>query len=203
MSSSYHNIKIVQDEKTDLNYERYRFVIKMNRNNKPRNNQEFNDFINPENIRILKNAAGAGVKMVDNFLTNVTPHVETIIRDFFSESASSASSGTESASTTNKKKIKFYKKETSTNILIACEIPRVSKENCAVKLYNGTLVVMARIDQSEPSFEFLSNEEYLVDIEVPNYVRQKDITARCLNGMLYITVNTHLLDTDCNINITN
>ena len=54
MSSSYHNIKIVQDEKIDLNYERYRFVIKMSRNNKPPNNQEFNDFINPENIRILK-----------------------------------------------------------------------------------------------------------------------------------------------------
>ena len=180
----------------------------MSRNNKPPNNQEFNDFINPENIRILKNAAGAGVKMVDTFLTNVTPHVETIIRDFFSESSSassvsSSSSGAGSASTTNKKKIKFYKKETSTNILIACEIPRVSKENCAVKLYNGTLVVMARIDQSEPSFEFLSNEEYLVDIEVPNYVRQKDISARCLNGMLYVTVNTHLLDTYFNIDITN
>ena len=62
---------------------------------------------------------------------------------------------------------------------------------------------MARIEQSEPMFDFLSNDEYLVDIEVPNYVRYKDITARCLNGMLYVTVNINLIDTDCNIDITN
>jgi HSP20 family molecular chaperone IbpA len=165
----------------------------MSQNNQSTSNQEF---INPENIRILKNAAGAGVKMVDTFLTNVTPHIEAVIKDFFSETPSYSNQ-------TNKKTIKYYKKETPTNILIACEIPRVSIENCAVKLYNGALVVMAKIEQPEPLFEFLSNEEYLVDIDVPKYVRQKDITARCLNGMLYITVNTHLLDTDCNIDITN
>ena len=170
----------------------------MSRTNQSRYNQEFNnDFINTENIRILKHAAGAGVKMVDTFLTNVSPHIETTIKAFFSESM------TPPVSSKNKKTIKYYKKETNNNIFIACEIPRVSKEKCAVKLYNGTLVVMAKIDTSETSFEFLSNEEYLVDIEVPKYVRQKDITARCLNGMLYIIVNIHLLDTDCNIDITN
>ena len=181
------------------------------------------DFITPENIRILKNAAVGGVKMVDSFLTNVTPHIETAIKDFFSETvsaatgmsssttATSAATGMSSSTTANtisntissKRIIKYYKKETSSCILIACEIPRVSKENCAVKLYNGILVVMAKITHNEPRFEFLSNEEYLVDIEVPKYVQQKDITAKCINGMLYVTVNTHLLDTECNINITN
>ena len=96
--------------------------------------------------------------------------------------------------TPNKRIIKYNKKETSSCILIACEIPRVSKDNCSVKLYNGVLVVMAKTTQMEPNFEFLSNEDYLVDIEVPKYVRQKDITAKCVNGMLYVTVNTHSLE---------
>ena len=165
------------------------------------------DFITPENIRILKNAAVGGVKMLDSFLTNVTPHIETTIKDFFSESVSAATGMTPSTSTTsttsNKRKIKYYKKETSNRVLIACEIPRVSKENCAIKLYNGILVIMAKTTQTESGFEFLSNQEYLVDIEVPKYVQQKDITAKCINGMLYIIVNTHLLDTECNIDITN
>ena len=196
MISSYHNVKIVQDKKFDLKYNRYRYIIQMNR---PGANQ---DFITPENVRILKNAAGAGVKIVDSFLTNVTPHIETTIKDFFSETVS-ATGDTTSKPSPNKRIIKYYKKETTSNILIACEIPRVSKENCTVKLNNGTLVVMAKTTRFESNFEFLSNEDYLVDIEVPKYVRQKDITAKCINGMLYITVNTHLLDTECNIDITN
>tara|TARA_B110001469_G_scaffold127611_1_gene149259 strand:+ start:4534 stop:5037 length:504 start_codon:yes stop_codon:yes gene_type:complete len=166
--------------------------------NRPGANQ---DFITPENIRILKNAAVGGVKMVDSFLTNVTPHIETTFKDFFSEQVSSDDRTT--PKTPNKRIIKYNKKETSSCILIACEIPRVSKDNCSVKLYNGVLVVMAKTTQMEPNFEFLSNEDYLVDIEVPKYVRQKDITAKCVNGMLYVTVNTHSLDTECNIDITN
>ena len=83
------------------------------------------NFITPENVRILKNAAGAGVKLVDTFLTNLTPHIDTAIKDFFSETSSTTNGGGYSGSDMNvssKRIIKYYKKETTNNVFIACEI---------------------------------------------------------------------------------
>ena len=160
--------------------------------------------INPQTINTLINAAGTGMKMFDSFLTQITPHVNDVLstasglagngnRNTTAGNNNTTAGNRNSNTTTNKqiKELKLYRNESDSLVLLALEIPRISKDNCSIKLNGNILEISAKTHSSESNFEFLGDIEYKNMIKIDNIITKEHIKARFLNGMLYIEVNKY------------
>ena len=187
--------------------------------------------INPQTINTLISAAGTGMKMFDSFLTQITPHVNDVLSTASGLAGngnsntnmgnrnttagncnttagnSNTTAGNGNSNTTTNKQIKelnLYRNESDSLVLLALEIPRISKDNCSIKLNGNILEISAKTHSSESNFEFLDDIEYKNMIKIDNIITKEHIKARFLNGMLYIEVNKNIKhDNKIDINIEN
>lgn len=86
--------------------------------------------------------------------------------------------------------------ETENEFVLTANMPGVSKENVKIKLEDGNLIIMGRIDYSER----IKNRFVLSETEIGNYCRrfrisdgidESRIDAKLDNGQLHITLPKH------------
>ena len=96
---------------------------------------------------------------------------------------------THSPTSTNFKSnnIKFYRKNFSDKILICCEIPGVSKENCKINYSNRMLNVSGRSNFTE-DWGFIKSREYNLQLDIGER-KNSDIKVKYENGLLKIRIN--------------
>lgn len=171
-------------------------------------NQNIN--LNAETLQTLTNLAGTGAKLFDDIVRDVTPKVEKAMGDVFTNLTTFNNNNQQSARNNNSNKsLVIYENETENAILIACELPRINKTDCSVKLentnteaYDNNLVIRAKTQEPPDDFKFLECINYEKRILVPHYIKKNDISVKYMNGMLYITINKKKEPiTESNINI--
>lgn len=138
----------------------------------------------------LTNVAETGVKVLDKFMSDLTPKVETVINSVFNE-------GVHRAPMVPKTELYFMKK-TDKAILIACELPRVEKQNCKIKVINNVLTINATssLPSEMEQFNFIDPKEYTISITVPKDINKEQITAKIIDGVLYIQITKSLNNID-------
>jgi len=92
-----------------------------------------------------------------------------------------------SASTNFKSNIKFYKKNFPDKILICCEIPGVSKENCKINYSNRMLKVCGTSCFTD-DWGFIKSREYNLQLDIGER-KNSDIKVKYENGLLKIRIN--------------
>ena len=165
--------------------------------------------LNAETLQTLTNLAGTGAKLFDDIVRDVTPKVEKAMGDVFTNLTTF--NNTNQQSSTINKSLTIYENDTDNSIFIACELPRINKSDCSVKLentntkaYDNNLVIRAKTQEPPDDFKFLECINYEKRILVPHYIKKNDISVKYMNGMLYITINKirESTNTGCNINYT-
>ena len=96
---------------------------------------------------------------------------------------------THSSTSTNFKSnnIKFYRKNFSDKILICCEIPGVSKENCKIN-YSNRMLKVCGTSSFIDEWNFVKNKEYNLQLDIGER-KNSDIKVKYENGLLKIRIN--------------
>lgn len=163
--------------------------------------------ISPENINNIASAAGTGLKMLDGFLTQISPHVNevlTVAQSVIIPGIQTQTQHNANIYTTqqdSRMQLKLDTHESNTYIYVAVEIPGIIKENCNLKLENGYLVIEVKSSHKQDGFDFLKSKEYINKIALSSNIDKTKIKAHYLNGMLYITITKADIDSDNKINI--
>jgi HSP20 family molecular chaperone IbpA len=194
------NIQITENH---LRFNKYLYVItKMDNSNTNLDND-------------LTNLASAGITMVDTFFKSVAPiaknfsekmtELDKIIKtsDNVSSNAAHATNTTESSvpdTASVNKPISYFEHEDETALYFVLDLPRVNKESCRIDINNNMLTVIANTDNPPQNFAFLPNNTVEVAIPLKFAVTKNEITARNINGALYITINKNI-NNNININI--
>ena len=148
-------------------------------------NQSINDI-----AYTLTNIAETGVKVLDKFMTDITPKVETVINSVLNDDVHRAPMVPKTES--------YLMKETDEAILIACELPRVEKRNCKIKVINNSLTINATLSLSSEmsKFEFIEQKKYTISVTVPKDIDTRMIIAKMVDGVLYIQITKSLNNMD-------
>ena len=179
------NIECVENH---LKYEKYSYSINME--NQPNIDKTLDDVA----VK-LTNVAETGVKVFDNFLTSLSPKVENVLNTVLKDQTNV----NEKKTNLNKNNPYFYK-ETESNILVACEIPRVEKNNCRIKLDNNNILnISAKTSAPKPDsdiskFNFMEQREYTFEIKISKDINSKMIIAKIIDGVLYIEISKKLIN---------
>lgn len=183
------NIESVENH---LKYEKYNYYIDMQNNINPNLDKTFDDVA----VK-LTNAAETGVKVFDSFLTSLSPKVENVLNSVMQEQTRSQ---TQSSCDLNNQKQQYFIKEIDSKIFIVCEIPRVEKANCRIKLdSNNILNINAKTlpypDNDDMSkFNFIEQREYSFEIKLSKEINSKMIVAKIVDGVLYIEISKKLIN---------
>lgn len=94
--------------------------------------------------------------------------------------------------------IKFYRKNFSDKILICCEIPGVSKENCKINYSNRMLKICGTSCFTE-DWGFIKSREYNLQLDIGERTNN-DIKVKYENGLLKIHIK-NLEEVNSNIEI--
>lgn len=200
------NIQITENH---LRYNKYLYVINKMDNSNTKSNLD-ND---------LNNLASAGITMVDTFFKSVGPiaknfsekmtELDKIIKNSDKANSNATSNATPTSdfnsssapdTASANKPISYFEHEDETALYYVLDLPRVNKESCRIDINNNMLTVIANTDNPPKNFEFLPNNTLEVAIQLKFAVTKNEITARNLNGALYITINKNITN-NININI--
>jgi len=179
------NIECVENH---LKYEKYNYTINME--NQPNLDKTLDDVA----IK-LTNVAETGVKVFDNFLSSLSPKVENVLNTVLKDQTNV----NEKASNLKKTNPYFFK-ETESEILIVCEIPRVEKNNCHIKLDNNNILninaktSLPKNGSDISQFNFMEQREYTFEIKVSKDINSKMIIAKIIDGVLYIEISKKLIN---------
>ena len=148
-------------------------------------NQSINDI-----AYTLTNIAETGVKVLDKFMTDITPKVETVINSVLNDDVHRAPMVPKTES--------YLMKETDEAILIACELPRVEKRNCKIKVINNSLTINATssLPSEMSKFDFIEQKKYTISVTVPKDIDTRMIIAKMVDGVLYIQITKSLNNMD-------
>lgn len=140
----------------------------------------------------LEKIAVAGMNLFDSFVKTSEPIIKT-----FSEFEKNVSTSYQTRSSNSvKQPLKYKKNITNDYVYLAVEIPRISRDNCDIKLVNDLICLSAKTDCSEAGFEFLPLIEYKLEVQLPEKPSQSDIKANYKNGMLYIIIKRNQINGD-------
>ena len=130
-----------------------------------------------------------GHKLVDELQTMGHDFINTAMSVSVPIINTMAGVETHSSTSTNFKSnnIKFYRKNFSDKILICCEIPGVSKENCKINYSNRMLKVFGRSSFTE-DWGFIKSREYNLQLDIGER-KNSDIKVKYENGLLKIRIN--------------
>lgn len=152
--------------------------------------------LNAETLQTLTNLAGTGAKLFDDIIRDVTPKVEKAMGDVFTNLTTFNTNQQSSTTNSSNKTLTTYENKTDNSIFIACELPRINKADCSIKLENtnpnasdNNLVIRAKTQEPPDDFKFLECINYETKILVPHYIKKNDISVKYMNGILYITIN--------------
>ena len=151
----------------------------------------------------LTSAAETGVKVFDSFLTSLSPKVENVLNSVIKEQTKYHQTN---SSNTNKSKQPYFINETSSKIFIVCEIPRVEKSNCRIKLDNNNILNINAKTSPHPEtsvmskFNFIEQREYSFQIKLTEKINSNMIEAKIIDGVLYIDISKKLINIE-DINI--
>tara|TARA_B110001469_G_C9630475_1_gene315334 strand:- start:1065 stop:1520 length:456 start_codon:yes stop_codon:yes gene_type:complete len=95
--------------------------------------------------------------------------------------------------------INYYRTDSDDKILICCEIPGVSKENCKLNYTNQVLRIQCYTTYEE-EWSFIVNKKYYREINV-GLILNDNIKASYDCGLLKITIKKHNIDIESNIDI--
>ena len=120
--------------------------------------------------------------------------MENVLNSVIKEQTSSNNSGL------NNQKQQYFINETDAKIFIVCEIPRVEKINCHIKLDNNNILkinakTLPYPDNSDMSkFNFIEQREYTFEIKLSKEINSKMIVAKIVDGVLYIEISKKLIN---------
>jgi HSP20 family molecular chaperone IbpA len=100
---------------------------------------------------------------------------------------------------TNINNINYYRNDSDDKILICCEIPGVSKENCRLNYSERVLKIQCNTTYND-EWSFITNKKYYREINV-GIILNKNIKAEYDSGLLKITIMKHSIDIESNIDI--
>jgi HSP20 family molecular chaperone IbpA len=95
--------------------------------------------------------------------------------------------------------ITYYRKNMDTKILLMCELPGVSKENCKLHFNNGVLRIRGDTNHNG-DWVNMGGKKYSKDINIGGNINE-NIVAKYENGLLKITILKNDLNIDSNIEI--
>ena len=95
--------------------------------------------------------------------------------------------------------INYYRTDNDETILICCEIPGVSKENCKVNYNNPLLKIQCSTAYNE-EWLFITNKKYYREINV-GIILNENINVSYDSGLLKITIKKHNIDIESNVYI--
>ena len=95
--------------------------------------------------------------------------------------------------------INYYRKNINDKILLICELPGVSKNNCTLHFSNGILRVSGSTNHNG-EWENISDKKYYKEINIGGNITE-NIEASFENGLLKITILKNDLNIDSNIEI--
>ncbi len=183
------NIELVENH---LRYQKYNYLINME--NPPSIDKTLDDVA----VK-LTNVAESGVKVLDSFLTSLSPKVENVINTVLQDQHVNKSNTACKDNNTNMK-LPYFVKDTESKMLIVCEIPRVEKSNCHIKLDTNNILNIAAKTSTHPDgsemtqFNFIEQREYTFEIKVPKNINSKMIMAKIIDGVLYIDISKRLIN---------
>ena len=130
-----------------------------------------------------------GHKLVDELQTMGHDFINTAMSISVPIINTMAGVETHSSTTTNYKSnnIKFYRKNFSDKILICCEIPGVSKENCKIN-YSNRMLKVCGTSSFIDEWNFVKNKEYNLQLDIGER-KNSDIKVKYENGLLKIRIN--------------
>ena len=130
-----------------------------------------------------------GHKLVDELQTMGHDFINTAMSVSVPIINTMAGVETHSSTTSNFKSnnIKFYRKNFSDKILICCEIPGVSKENCKINYSNRMLKVCGNSSFTD-DWGFIKSREYNLQLDIGER-KNSDIKVKYENGLLKIRIN--------------
>ena len=152
----------------------------------------------------LTNVAETGVKVFDTFLTNLAPQVEKVINTVLTESndnhcKSNSNGKSDSNGKTRCSNTPYFYSETDSEILISCEIPRVEKKNCSIKLDSNNILLInaiTSVSSEMPAFSFMEQRDYVFEITLTSNITSNMINAKIIDGVLYIVITKKLINID-------
>ena len=201
-----NNSSNIQITENHLRFNKYVYFINKMDNSKSKSDNDLN------------NLASAGITMVDSFFKSVGPiaknfsekmtELDKIIKNQENSSFNNAeetnvpkfNKSESSSKTAAGKPIAYFEHEDENALYYVLDLPRVNKESCRIDINNNMLTVKANTDNPPKNFEFLPNNTLEIVIPLKFAVTKNDITARNLNGALYITINKNITN-NININI--
>ena len=95
--------------------------------------------------------------------------------------------------------INYYRKNINNKILLICELPGVSKNNCKLNFNNGILRVSGHTHHNG-EWEGISDKKYYKEINIGLNINE-NIGALYENGLLKITILKNDLNIESNIEI--
>ena len=85
--------------------------------------------------------------------------------------------------------IKFYRKNFTDKILICCEIPGVSKENCKIN-YSNRMLKICGSSFFTNDWGFIKSRDYNLQLDIGER-KNSDIRVKYENGLLKIRINVN------------
>jgi HSP20 family molecular chaperone IbpA len=181
------NIRVNENH---LKYNKYVYFIHMannNSNTETNTNKTFDDEI--------KNLASVGITMVDSFFKSAAP-----VAKKFTEKMTEIDDILKKPPSNTDNALQYLTNEDNDNLYYVLDLPRASKETCKIDINNNMLTVSATTEPPPINFEFLQNNNYEINLKVNFPVTKDCITARSINGTLYITIRKNNSN-NININI--
>ena len=95
--------------------------------------------------------------------------------------------------------INYYRKNMNDKILLICELPGVSKQNCKINFSNSILRISGHTHHNG-EWEGMSDKKYYKEINIGGNINE-NIGALYENGLLKITILKNDLNIESNIEI--
>ena len=139
--------------------------------------------LNKMGHKLVDELQNMGHEFINTAMNVSIPIINTMAGVTTTESRSRSNSRSNITNT-----IKFYRKDLQDKILICCEIPGVSKENCKINYSNRMLNISARSCFTD-EWDFVKNKEYNLQLNIGDRTNN-DIKVKYENGLLKIQIKT-------------
>ena len=145
--------------------------------------------INMMGHRLVDELQNMGHEFINTAMSVSVPIINTMAGVTSNSRTSTRTSTSTSTSNSNvESNIKFYRKDLADKILICCEIPGVSKENCKIN-YSNKMLTVSGTSSFTDEWDFVKNKEYYLKIDIGNRTNN-DIKVKYEHGLLKIHIKT-------------
>ena len=127
-----------------------------------------------------------GHDFINTAMSVSVPFINTMVGVATTEPRTRASAATSTSNSFLNNNIKFYRKDLQDKILICCEIPGVSKENCKIN-YSNRMLRVSGTSCFTDEWDFVKNKDYNLQLDIGDRTNN-DIKVKYENGLLKIHI---------------